>query len=421
MTLARPLQTQRCLRGKCVVLIYTLAILFIGPAAHAQDIGAGRFTFRGFGTLGATTHDTDAIEYRRNTGQGHGAGSGEMELANDSLAGLQIDARLSSNLDLVAQGVARLRADDEWGVRLSQGYLRYSPGDSFVLRAGRIGYDIYLLAESRQVGYSYLPVRPTPEFYGQITNDDIDGLDVAFTRRIGRGLFKARAFGGAGSGELAFADHSTKNATGNVYGATFDYIFRGWTARVALVQFNYDAGADIPLLAGALRATQFPSAIAVANDIDQSSFRSDGVQLGVAYDDGPMLAQVLYGAVNSDSIAGPGFDKLYALFGYRIHKWTPFASYASSNDRNPIHDAGLPGIPMLAPLNAAVIRIQEATRSTQHTGSLGLRYDLNSHVDFKFQVDRTHVRDSSLMFDYRPDAGTPYGLTVLTASVDFVF
>jgi hypothetical protein len=271
------------------------------------------------------------------------------------------------------------------------------------------------------VGYSYLAVRPSPEFYGQITNDDIDGLDASYTRRVARGLVRARVFGGAGSGELAFADGSHSDTSGDFYGATFDYIYRGWTARLALAQFNYDASADIPLLVGALRSTGFPSAVAAADDLDEHVFKSHGVQVGVAYDDGPLLAQLMYGYVSSDSIAGPDFDKLYALLGYRLNKWVPFTSFSSSADRNPIHDAGLPPIPQLAPLNAAVVGIQGASRSTQHTATLGLRYDLNSHVDFKFQVDRTHVHDSSLIFDYRPNAGAPFDMTVVTAAVDFVF
>lgn len=417
----RPSRTRQSLRrGTCATVFSTLALLFSGVAG-AQDLDADRFTFRGFGTLGATTHDTDGIAYRRTTGQGEGVESGEVDFSTDSLVGLQVNFGLNSKFDVVAQGVVRQRADGDWSPRLSQGFLRYSPDDALVLRAGRIGYDIYLLAESRQVGYSYLAVRPSPEFYGQITNDEIDGLDAAYTRRLGRGLFKARVFGGQGSGELAFADGPESDTTGNVYGATFDYLWRGWTARVALVQFNYDADASIPLLVGALRATGFASAAAVANDLDEDVYQSHGVQLGVAYDDGPMLAQLMYGAVTSDSISGPEFDKLYALFGYRLQKWTPFASFARSSDRKEIHDAGLPPIPQLAPLNDAVVSIQKATRSTQHTATLGVRYDLNSHVDFKFQVDRTSVRDSSLMFDYRSAPGTPYDLTVVTAAVDFVF
>jgi hypothetical protein len=308
--------TRRRLRQGTCASVFCAVFLFIGGgSARAQDLDADRFAFRGFGTLGATTHSTDGVEYRRTTGQARGAESGELDFGTDSLAGLQIDARLNSKFDLVLQGVTRLRADGDWSPRLSQAFLRYSPDDSLVLRAGRVGYDIYLLAESRQVGYSYLAVRPSPEFYGQITNDDIDGLDVAYTRRVGRGLFKARAFGGAGSGELAFADGTTSDSIGDVYGATFDYIFRGWTARLALVQFNYEASPEIPMLIGALRATGFPSAVSVADDIDKKVYRSEGVQVGMAYDDGPMLAQLMYGIVGSDSIAGPEFDKLYALVG----------------------------------------------------------------------------------------------------------
>ena len=390
-------------------------------SARADELADSRFAVRGFGTLGATTHGTDGIEFRRNTGQSHGAAADEIDFGTDSIAGVQLDARLSPKFDVVLQGVTRQDAHGDWTPQLTQGFLRWSPDDSFVLRAGRVGYDIYLLAESRQVGYSYLALRPSPEFYGQITNDVIDGADLSFTRRAGRGLIRARVFGGAGSGALAFADRTTTDTRGNVYGATLDYIWRGWTARLAYVQFNYDAGKEVPLLIGALRATQFPSAVAVADDIDKSVYQSDGVQIGVAYDDGPVLAQLMYGAVTSDSIAGPDFGKFYGLFGYHLDRVTPFVAFASSRDRDPIHDAGLPDIPPLAPLNAAVIATQKATRSTQHTTSLGVRYDFTSHFDLKLQVDRLAITDSSIIFDRRPVPGGPANLTVISAAVDFVF
>ncbi len=389
--------------------------------AQADELGDSRFTVRGFGTLAATTQNTDGVEFRRNTGQAGGVEAGEVELETDSIVGMQLDARLDSKFDVVLQGVSRQRADGDWAPQVTQGFVRWSPDDSFAVRAGRVGYDIYLLAESRQVGYSYPAVRPSPEFYGQITNDDIDGGDLSYTRRVGRGLIRARVFGGDGSGELVFADGSEKKAEGAVYGATFDYIWRGWTARIAYVQFNYDAGRDVPLLVGALRATQFPGALAVADDLDKKSYRSDGVQIGVAYDDGPVLAQLMYGAVKSDSIAGPDFDKFYGLFGYHFGEITPFVAFASSSDRNPVHDAGLPNVPQLAPLNAAVVAIQKATRSTQHTTSLGVRYDFNPHFDLKLQVDLLGVTDSSIIFDRRPNAGSPVDLTVVSAAVDFVF
>jgi hypothetical protein len=401
-------------------VVATLAMTSI-RVADADDLGDARFAVRGFGTLGATTHGTDGIEFRRNTGQAHGAASGEIDFGTDSIAGVQFDARLASKFDVVLQGVSRQRTDGDWAPQVTQGFVRWSPDESFVVRAGRVGYDIYLLAESRQVGYSYLAVRPSPEFYGQITNDEIDGGDLSFTRRVGRGLMRARAFGGAGSGELAFADGSRRQTHGDVYGATLDYLWRGWTARIAYVQFNYDADRNVPLLVGALRATQFPSALAVADDLDSKVYRSDGVQVGVAHDDGPVLAQVMYGAITSDSLAGPAFDKFYGLFGYHFGKVTPFVSFASSRDRDSIRDAGLPDVPQLAPLNAAVVATQKATRSTQHTTAVGVRYDFASHFDLKLQVDRLDITDSSIILDHRAVPGGPANLTVITAAVDFVF
>ncbi|MBC8026259.1 MAG: porin [Steroidobacteraceae bacterium] len=408
-------------RGASLAFISAFVFLLGNPVAQAQDLDSDRFTIRGFGTVGATTHDTDGIEYRRNTGQARGAESGELDLKTDSLAGLQLDMRLGPKFAVVLQGVTRQSASGDWSPRLSQGFLRFSPDGSFVVRAGRIGYDAYLLAESRQVGYSYTAVRPSPDFYGLITSDEIDGLDVAYTLRVGRGLFKARVYGGDNSGEIAFADRTHSELDASIEGATFDYLLGGWTTRVAVFRYSFEADDSLPLLAGALRATNFPGAIAVADDIDSDVFESRALQLGVAYDNGPTVAQLVYTEISSDSIAAPDVRKLYAQFGYRVREWTPYAAYANSRDRHDVHDAGLPNFPMLAPLNAAVVAIQKGSRSTQRTASLGVRYDFNSHVDFKFQADRTHVADSSLMFDYRPDAGSPFDMTVFTAAVDFVF
>jgi hypothetical protein len=409
-------------RGSIAAYISAFVLLIGNPVAQAQDLDSERFRFRGFGTLGATTHGTDGVEYRRNTGQARGTESGEVDFGTDSLAGLQIDVRAGSRFALVLQGVTRQNASGDWSPRLSQGFLRFSPDDSFVVRAGRIGYDAYLLAESRQVGYSYIAVRPSPDFYGQISNDDIDGLDVAFTRRIGRGLFKARVYGGVGDGELAFADRTHSEFDADIRGVTFDYLRGGWTARVAFLQYDLDRNDDdLAVLAGALRATGVPSAAAVADDIDRNVFQSRGLQFGLAYDDGPMLAQLMYARIDSATIAAPDVDKLYVQFGYRVRQWTPYAAFASSRDRHAVRDAGLPAFPMLMPLNAAVIAIQDATRSTQRTTSVGVRYDLNSHVAVKLQADRTRVSDSSLMFDHRQDPGAPFDMTIFTAAVDFVF
>src|SRR6185503_7775940 len=113
--------------------------------AQADELGDSRFAVRGFGTLGATTHGTDGIEFRRNTGQARGAEADEIDFGTDSIVGVQFDARLASKFDVVLQGVSRQRSDGDWVPQVTQGFIRWSPDDSFVARVGRVGYDIYLL------------------------------------------------------------------------------------------------------------------------------------------------------------------------------------------------------------------------------------------------------------------------------------
>lgn len=395
------------------------AFAIVTPAGGA-DLGE-RFALRGFGTTAATHVDSDGIEFRRHVGQGKGVGDGDFAMDMDSIAGAQLNARISPSVDAMVQVVTRMRAHGDWTMYASQAFVRWSPDDSLVLRAGRIGYDIYLLAESRQVGYSYVPIRPSPEFYGAVTNDEIDGGDISVTHRFGRSLVRARVFGGDTSGEMAFADGTARSTPGYLYGGMVDWMYRGWTTRAAIVSYHYDAGSDLPMLVGALRMTGLPSALEVAADLDHDDFAAQGVQLGVAYDDGPVLAQVLYGTSSSESITGPDFDKYYGLFGYRMGRWTPFVSYADSRDRREVGDAGLPDLPMFAPLNFAVTSIHEATRSTMRTASAGVRYDISPHVDFKLQVDRSHLEDTALPFDRRPPGAGPTDMWVFGLAMDFVF
>jgi hypothetical protein len=188
-----------------------------------------------------------------------------------------------------------------------------------------------------------------------------------------------------------------------------------------MVRYEYEADAGFASLAAALRQTGVADAVAIAEGIDHRNLSTAGVQLGIAYDDGPLKAQVLYGHIDSGSINGPSSNSVYALLGYRVHSLTPFASFAKSRDRDPIRTTGLPDIPLLAPLNGAVLAIQSPLRSTQHTFSVGLRYDFNSNVDLKLQIDRVSLRDSALMFDRRTPPGAPVDMTVFGAAIDFVF
>ena len=418
-----PLSRRRLSFGKPLFLTFLVGVLFVLGAtrpAHSQSLEDQGFTLRGFGTLAATTQDSQGLEFRRNVGQSRGVASGDVALYTDSIAGLKLDLRLGSQTDIMTQAVTRMNADGNWSPKVTQAFLRYSRDESLVMRVGRFGYDIYLLAESRQVGYSYLTVRPSADFYGMVTNDDIDGADISLTRRLGPGLVRGRLFGGRGSDQTVFADGSIFGGHSRVYGGTLDYLLRGFTARVAYLQATYDEQPDLQQLAGALTGSGVPASVAIGEEL-YGAQTSTGLQLGVAYDEGPLQAQLLYGHILSESISGPNIKAWYAQAGYRLGAWTPFLALAGSNDRNGIRPTGLPDIPELAPINGAVFVIQKNLRATQHTATVGVRWNLSAKVDLKLQADFTSVHDSSYSFDRRTVANGDVDMTVVALAVDFVF
>jgi hypothetical protein len=238
---------------------------------------------------------------------------------------------------------------------------------------------------------------------------------------VGGGLLRARLFGGAGSDEMAFADRTSQDVDSEVLGACLDYLYGGWTVRAAVGRWRYDSDPDVSGLVAGLRMTGVPQALAIADDLDHSTFQSRGIQLGAAYDDGPLQAQLLWGAIDSDPVFGPDTHSLYAFAGYRIRQWTPFASFSRARDRAAMRTTGLPDAPELAPLIDAVAFMQSSVRTTQHTTSFGVRYDIATHVDLKFQLDRVKLRDSALIFDRRVAAGGNAHMTIAAVAVDFVF
>jgi hypothetical protein len=407
-------------QGTCALVVH--AFLGIGiQTVQAQELGGDRFTFRGFGTLGVVTHDADDIEFRRHVGQGKGVESGELGFQTDSLAGLQLKASLLPQLDFTLQGVTRMGVDGDWSAHVTQAFLRYSPDESLVFRAGRFGYDVYLLAESRQVGYSYLAVRPSQDFYGLVTNDEVDGVDVSWNTRLGPGVFKARMFSGRSSDETALPDGSYWSARSDALGASLDYSYRSFTARVAAIRVSYGANDDLKALGGFLVSTGLPESVSIGEELLASSQESHGVQIGLAYDDGPLQAQVLYGHITSDSIAGPSVRAFQAQVGYRLGDWTPYLSFARSRDLHAIRGTGLPELPELLPVIGAVYSLQDDMRASQHSTSAGVRWDFSSNWAFKIQADFTSIQDSALNFDRRPPGSGDQDMTVLTAVVDFVF
>ena len=167
-----------------------LASALLSPIAHAdEDSSAGslssdRFKFDGFGSLGIARSTNGEAEILRSLTPPEGI-TDHWSAKSDSILGLQASYRISDELETVAQAVSYLRDDGSFQPNITWAFLKYDVTPRFSMRFGRIGTEFLMLADSRLVGYSYLPVRPANEFYGIIPINYGDGIDARLRWPVG--------------------------------------------------------------------------------------------------------------------------------------------------------------------------------------------------------------------------------------------
>jgi predicted porin len=119
--------------------------------------------------------------------------------------------------------------------------------------------------------------------------------------------------------------------------------------------------------------------------------------------------------------AGPKLNSGVVNIGYHRGQYTPFFSYATISTFADIQPTGVPNLPALEPLAQAALAAQIAAQATQHTFSVGVRYDLSPHVDVKLQIDRIVTNETYLIFDRNPSPIDRDHLVVVGLAVDFIF
>jgi hypothetical protein len=387
---------------------------------HADALSDSRFSLSAFGTLGATYQNARGLAYRRNISQGHGARAGELDLGTDSILGLQVTGKIATGIDALVQGTVARNENGVWRPQLKRGFLRYQPDPSVMVRAGRIGLELYLLGDAFDVGYGYLTIRPPVEVYGLLAADEFNGIDATFSRTLGGGVGRIRLLGGKWPFDVALpAGTTTTIGNDSILGITADYLIGDWQTRAALVRIHIPGGADP--VAPALAQTGFPQAVALAHELNRTQQNSYGAEIGATYEGDPLQASLVYVHLNSDYLQGSKFNSALVLLGYRLGELTPYTEFAMTDNFGLARGTGLPALPVFEPLIQAASEDQTSSQTTQRDFSLGVRYDFAPHVDLKAQIDRVWLHQSELIFDYNVPPPGHTSLTVYGVAVDFAF
>lgn len=391
------------------------------PAVAIAEVDIHALKLRYFGTAGMSHVTSGNAEFVRDLSQPDGPKGGQWSGTLDSLAGAQINLPLGSQFEVVGQAVSRHRYDDTYTPELTWAFLKYSPSPGIDLRGGRLGTDFFMRSDSRLVGYSYLTVRPSVDYYGGLPFQYLDGADAAVTWPLGEGLLRAKAFGGFNPEKVPVGSDPWVIwvVDGSpMLGGNLDYQVGSWQFRVnyAQIQYTHDLPGDFGGLMATLRGLPFPSAAAAADALTVRQTTSRHYSAGLVYDEGPLQVQLMVSGAKhasaffQDGVAG------YFLAGYRVGDVTPYAGLSWSRTRgDSIAPTGVPA------LDAAVSDTIRNTHSEQHTYTLGLRWDFHPGMDIKAQWDAVRgSSDSRFLFrDEQPGWG---GQThVVTVALDFAF
>ena len=153
------------------------AALCAAPAFAATPFGEYA-SLSGFGTLGAVTSDNSTDAFVRD-GAPTGA-KGKPSWNVDSKLGVQLDAKANDWLSATVQVLAEQRYTPEVSAKFEWAFVKIKPVDGLNIRVGRTAPAMFMVSDSRNVGFANTWVRPPNEVYSLAGMKNLTGVDASY-------------------------------------------------------------------------------------------------------------------------------------------------------------------------------------------------------------------------------------------------
>lgn len=366
------------------------------------------WSLQGFGTLGMARTTSDDVEFVRDLSQARGIGKGWSGKI-DSVVGVQANWRLRPEVEAVVQANSRYRYDRTFTPEIAWAYVKYDPKPSLSLRAGRLGTDFFMQADSRWVGYSFLTVRPVGDYFWYLPFYAIHGGDLVATAQLGESIVRGKLFYGQAQGRIPLADQRWDVAGSPMTGGSLEFLRGPWHLRASYANIRFKEDLPIsPVLQATIGRSLAPQE---ADFLAIRDTRTHYYALGAMYDRGPWQLQLQFNHIEQGSNALESSDGGYALAGYRVGEVTPYLGH--SWIRSKIR--GNPPTPVAA-------YVMSDSHSDQRTTFAGLRWDAMRNVALKAQWDAIRG-DATSLLPYRMDNRARWDgkMDVYTLTLDFIF
>lgn len=410
----------------------------------------GNFRMSGFGTIGVVHSSTNDVDFVY-PGQAGGAGT-TPNTSPDTKIALQGSYRVTSTVSLTSQIMTKYDAYASYEPKIDWLFAKWQVLPAVAVRAGRMGAPFFMISDFRDVGYANTPARPPLDVYSQVPVSQFEGADIAYQFALASTTMNASVYYGnsksdysiglrktgdpfllANSPTLQPSSFELKNLLGVNLSAEFD---NGLTLRLGHSQSQLSVSS--PGIAGTqalAAATGSPSLINAVNAMlkndDGRRAVFDGI--GLTYDQGDWVASAEYTKKHAQNFVADTTG-WYVSCGYRIGKLTPYGGLSrlkvdDTNTSNPLTalltDPGIAGA-----ISRNLQGVLNSQTVSQRTTTLGIRWDAQSNMALKAQLDHITKPAGAYGLFYAKDSGSAQAasfftnsrrVNVLSVSMDFVF
>ena len=420
------------------VVLLALALVCVQQAAVAADpasLGSG-IRLSGFGTLGGSYSSRDDLSPLREWGQPDtfdDAWSWKL----DSLIGVQVNARLTTQLDAAAQIVVKERAMRTLPQSLELAFIGWHPTSDTDIRAGRLGIDFYLLSDYRNVSYAYLWERPPIEFYGPALPLHFDGVDISHRIALGGGDLRLKLFGGWTETAIALGGDlgTDKIAVRPLWGGRLSFERGRWRFSAGIGQLTMDGdfaalttSGLLPALTNPLIQPLWPKASTYAENLLTDDKTTTFSAVGIAYEDSNWQISGEIGYLGSEYKILRNTLSGYLSVGRQFGRLTPYIVLAAATPKSDVAEIERPSdlafayAPELKVLYEEIDGLYTRLGTDQTTLSLGVRWDLREKLALKAQWDHVTTRAYDMWgVDERTGPASEHVVDLFSLSLNWVF
>lgn len=373
-------------------VIALLGVLFACVAqAEALTPDQPQVTFGGFGSLGVSHSTMGSGDYVLDGGIPKGPGlSDSLSTTNDSRIAGHMAAQMSPKLSVVMQIDAEYHSGNSYEPEVEFANVKYVLAPDVYTRVGRVALPTFLQSENRDIGYTYAWIHPPVEVYRQEQLTHSDGVEADYHLQTGVVGHALKVLYGRATISTNDPPVLTTLSSKHLWGIFDTAEYGSATFHVGYQERDTNSGY-------------------ILTGLPETWVKESDLSFGAQYDPGNWF--VISEWIQRKSTYKNG--AMYVSAGYRVKKFTPYLTYATSSQ-----GSFLSGFP---PPSSDGIRLANRAQST---ASVGMRWDFKPDTDLKFQLDQVKLSNNSNGFLANVPANVNvYGskFYVISVVVDFIF